>query len=354
MLPLLVLLACHHDKDEGPSGDTWGDTGGTWESDWSAPGCDSSGSIAVTWTSDAGSSAAPTAGALEANSHTRGLVTLSAAGGLAAVHEGLLLRSGDGGCTWTELSLSDRVDRDLIVAPEDVLYAWSPSSETILRIDGDTVTGLDAPAKKIVGLAADTADHLRAGDDGCNIYESSDGGQSWAVYQAAPSKSLDVAAVAFDPDDLEHIVCAMTHDGAFVSTNGGERWDRARGFETEDDVNFFSALITPGDRDVVWAEGLRLEDTKRLIWRSIDGGLTWKYGLEEGDGVTLDNGVPLAVHPAQPNVLAFSSGQNLYFYDAHADALTVATPVPGYDIDAITPSLAQPGIWYLGLGEEEY
>jgi len=354
MLSLLAFLACHHDKDEGPSGDTFGETGETWESDWSAPACDGSGASAVTWTADAGSSAAATQEALDPDSHTRGLVTLSTAGGLAAVHEGLLLRSSDAGCTWSELSLPDRVDRALLAAPGDVLYAWASSADTILRIDGDTVSSLTAPAQRVVGLAADGADHLRAGDDGCNIYESSDGGQSWTVYQAAPSKSLDVAAVAFDPDDLEHVVCALTHDGAFVSTNGGERWDRARGFETKDDVNFFAALITPGDRDIVWAEGLRMEDTKRLVWRSIDGGLTWKYGLEEGDGVTLDNGVPLAVHPAQPNVLAFSSGENLYLYDAHTDALTISTPMPGYDVEAIAPSLAQPGIWYLGLGDEEY
>ena len=352
MLWLLVLVACHHDKDEGQPGETGPDTGQAWQTDWSAPACDSSGTAAVSWTADAGSSAAATASAVEQGSHTRGLVTLSSAGGLAAVHEGVLLRSSDAGCTWSELSLPDRDDRSLLAAPGDVLYAWSETSDTLLRIDGDSVSALTPPAERLVGLAADSTDHLRAGDDAGNIYDSSDGGQSWMVYNAAPSKSLDVAAIAFDPEDLEHVVAALTHDGAFVSTNGGARWDRARGFETEDDVNFFSALIAPGDQDVVWAEGLRLEDTKRLVWRSIDGGLTWKYGLEEGDGVTLGNGVPLAVHPARPNVLAFSTGENLYLYDATTDALTIATPAPGYDVDAVTPSLAQPGIWYLGLGED--
>lgn len=347
---LLVLLCCRRDKDEQESTDTWGDSASTWETDWEEPACDASGAAAVTWTSDQGESAAARAADPDDDTHTWSVVTLSEPGALAASHDGTLLRSDDGGCTWSALALPDGQNRHLLAA-DTLVYAWSPTLETIYRIEGETVLELASPDPELVGLGADPADplHLRAGNASCDLYDSQDGGETWALHEAAPSRELNTTFVAFDPEDLDHVVCTLTGDGAFASFDGGGRWDRARGFQTKEAVNMFSAIIAPGDRDVVWAEGLRVEDTRRMIWRSDDGGITWFLGVEDGGEVNLDSSPPLAVHPAAPNVVAFSGGGRFYTYDARDDALSAGTPTPGLEVKAITASPAAPGIWYLGL-----
>lgn len=348
LLLILALTGCHRDKDEEAITDTWGDSAEPWETDWTAPDCATSGSAAVTWFD--GESAAERAEALEANTFTWSVVTLASPGRLVASHEGSLLLSDDGGCTWSEIPLlADR--QQVLTAADDLVYAWSTSDETIYRLEGEDLTTLTSPDESLVGLAADPADplHLRAGNDGCDIYESTDGGESWTLSQPAPSKSIHATSVVFDPEDLDHVVCTMTGDGAFASFNGGERWDRARGFQTDESVNFFGALITPGSREVVWAHGLRVADTRNLLWRSDDGGLTWALGVEEGAEVVLGTNVALAVHPSAPNLIAFSNGENLYTYDARTETLTASTPAPDQDIRALSASPARLGLWYIGL-----
>lgn len=352
MILLLLLLGCRREKEEAAPTDTWGDSGEPWVTDWTTPDCDSSGTAAITWTSDQGSSAAEREGEVGDNAFTESLIVLETAGALAASYDGALLRSDDAGCTWRTIAVPDGSQRTLLAAGDRV-YAWSSLEETIYRLDGDTLTELAGPPATLVGLGVDPQDPdtLRAGSDGCDIYASTDGGTSWSLSQAAPSSSLNATSVAFDPEDLDHVVCTMTEDGAFTSFNGGERWDRARGFLTEEAVNMFAALIVPGDRSVVWAQGLRVADTKRLLWRSDDGGVTWMLGVEEGDEVALGNTVPLAVHPSAPNVVAFAGGATLYTYDARTDTLTAETPVGETEIQALVASPASAGLWYLGLGD---
>lgn len=356
----LWLAACSKPEKGGDSAapaDTWSG-GGSWETDWEAPACDAvTGSAALTWTADGGATVAPTDGTLDPNAQVRAILPLAAPGAVIAVRDGELYRSADAGCTWTAEALSDRQDRDLVLGPGDIVWGWSETLDTLLRIDGATVTSAPAPDEPIVGLGVDPADadHLRAGDGGCNIYESLDGGQSWALLFEAPVTTLQATSVAFDPDDLDRVICAQTHEALWLSTDGGDRWDQGRGLTSAGELKVFTALFVPGEPEGVWAHGVYTgADARDAVFRSSDGGLNWVEVLSEADGVSLASGARLAVHPGAPNVLAIADGPALYTYDAAEDHLTTNTPVAERDIQGLAACPASPGMWYLGLGYDDY
>ena len=346
---LLILAACRRDKEPPVDRDTW-DTGDVVATDWVAPACDAiSGAPALAFSVDGGSTVVPPESLPETGAVSWALAALSTAGKLAFLHEGALYRSADAGCTWTATALPGEDARQLSAGPDDALYAWSDERDVLYQIADAGVTAL-TPPPEMVGLIVDPGDaaHLRAADSGGTLWESTDGGASWAELQRAPSKSLRVNSASFDPEDLDHVVCALSNDDPFVSFNAGERWDRAKGVTTESDVNSFVVLIPPGDREVVWVQGVRLVDGVRVIWRSADGGLTFTSNVEEDAEITLSNGVPMSVARTAPNELVFGGDDTLYTWSARSGEMTSITPIAGYPIGAVLASEAR-GVYYLGL-----
>ncbi len=360
----LCIVACRTPEkavESAPPGDTWADSA-VWETDWEVPACDAvSGSSALTWTLDAGLSVAPSDGEVEANTAVTAIQPLSAAGQVLAVHDGALYRSADAGCTWTSEALPDGQNRSLVAGPGDIVWGWSESLDTLLRIEGDTVELRSAPDVDLVGLGVDAVNPelLRAGGEGCDIWQSSDGGETWSLLFEAPVDTLSAHAVVFDPDDVDHLLCAQTHEGVWVSVNGGDRWDQGRGLTSSGELNGFSARFVPGERDVVWMHALYPgEGARDAIFRSADGGVSWEEALVEGaglgEGVSIDSDAPIAVHPGAPNVLAFAGGTTLYTYDARAETLTANAAFAEHEIQAIAASPAAPGTWYLGFGDSAF
>ena len=356
----LCLVGCRGQDKPAESAspvDTWGDSV-PWETDWEAPACEAvSGASALSWTADAGVTAATPDGEVDPNTRVSAILPLAQPGAVLAVHDGALYRSADAGCTWSAEALPDGQNRSLVAGADGIVWGWSRALHTLLRINGATLELVSAPDVTLAGFGADPsdADRLRAGDTGCDTWQSTDGGQTWSLLYEAPVDTLSAYAVVFDPDDLDHVICAQTHQGVWVSADGGDRWDQGRGLTSAGDLNIFDAVFVPGERDVVWAHGLYPgEGARDALFRSADGGASWTELLVEGaglgEGVSIDADAPLAVHGGAPNVIAFSGGTTLYTYDHRAEALTASAPFAEREIQALAAIPSAPGAWMLGIG----
>jgi hypothetical protein len=330
----------------------------------SSPTCDEvHGMGAVTFSTDEGRTLAPLAEQLSGNSNTTGLVALDRPGLLLAESKGSLYMSRDGGCTWSNAATLNYSPVMLTCAGQTRAYAWSDNGNYFARIDERGVHELVVPVTSIHGVGADPADgrHVRVGAENGDILESFDSGQSWAFIGRAPAATELTLTyrMVFDPHNLDHVMLGRSNDGAWVTTDGGARWQQSTG-GVVGPANVFNFAISPADPNVVWAMGIYLPHVDlpwggRYIARSTDGGRTFAAVLRQTNQVTLINGPVMAAHPTNPNVLYFvfgtyfsNYGTDIYKYDARTGRIeTRHNSYP--DVNAIVFSKPTPTVMYLGL-----
>lgn len=124
------------------------------------------------------------------------------------------------------------------------------------------------------------------------IYRSTDGGFSWAM-AALNGSGQDIL---IDPADPKRIFVAV-RSGVLRSTDGGATWDMIR-YDLPKDQQVAALAWDPEDRQVMYA-GLRATPlTGWAIYRSTDGGETWKKFWTPAGGKALGNDVEaLAIDP---------------------------------------------------------
>ena len=348
--------------------DTTTDTGTTGDpATWQPPACDSvTGTGAVTFSKDQGATVAAMDQTIKPVHYTFGLVALGKPGAMLAGSGGKLLASADAGCSWHEIGAGAGPNTPamrLRAAGDTRAYAFGDNDSVIVRIDDEVITKLGSPADKegIIGLGVDPADpdHVRIGDTAGRLWDSGDAGVSWApLGGAAFADSLGYRA-AFDPQDIDHVLFGALGVGVRVSSDGGASWASATGL-SKGEANGFNLVVSPAAGEVVYVEGLDLEDpdqaSSRHIWRSDDGGLSFA-AVVDSDDATLYNGNHLFAHPTDPDVLYFVFGSNfggygtdLYRYD-HADAKISLTHNMWHDT-VIEFLPGDPSWIYLGLSIE--
>jgi hypothetical protein len=339
---------------------------------WDLPACSAvTGTAAVTFTRDDGKTLAPTSGELHGVGYTYGLVALDTPGVLLAEHGRTVLRSTDAGCTWAAIGTVDAAPMTLAAAPGARAYGWTPFAVALARIDGEMVTPIRTPpVDQVVGFGTDLGDHdhARLADSSGVVWETLDAGASWERIGISPAGASSVIyySAVFDPHDMDHVVIGTSVEGAFASRDGGRTWTKARGFSDGGTANVFSFAISPASGLVVWAMGLDLAELDsgaasggRHIYRSTDGGLTYKPVVKQTPKVTLTNGPLLVAHPSKKNVLYFvfgtyfqNYGTDIFRFDAKTKKLR-KTHNDYDDVSAIAFNPADPGVMYLGLTVEE-
>jgi hypothetical protein len=200
------------------------------------------------------------------------------------------------------------------------------------------------------------------------VWESTAAGEGrWSQIGPAPVAEPLTYRVSFDPSDLDHVVAGFATEGAFASDDGGATWTKATGLTKGDrGANVFNFAVSPADGRVVWAEGIDLAESLanvpsegRHIYRSKDGGRTFKRVLSQNRKITLVNGAVMAAHPTNPNVLYFvfgtyfqNYGTDVFRYDARKKKVTRTHN--GYDdVSSIAFNPADPSVMYFGLTTEE-
>jgi hypothetical protein len=248
------------------------------------------------------------------------------------------------------------------------------TGKTVTCPDGTTITLLTSPTTNIKGLGVDPAnpDRVRIATDTGVVMESTTGGvgrfQTIGV-EPFPGNGL-VYQVSFDPRNLDHVVAGAATEGAKWSLDGGRTWTAATVRTTtqtaDRGANIFSLKISPVSSDVVWIEGIDLGENLanlpsegRHIWRSVDGGRTFQAVIEKNAAVSLTNGILMAPHPRDSNLLYFEFGTyfggygtDIFRYDGTSRTLTVNHN--NYDdVGSIAFMPGDPAVMFFGLVNED-
>jgi len=147
------------------------------------------------------------------------------------------------------------------------------------------------------------------------VWKTSNAGVTWApIFDDQPSYST--GCVTIDPNNPSIIWVGTGEnvggrhvgygDGVYKSTDGGETW---KNMGLKESRHLSKVVVHPENSDVVWvaAQGpLWNKGGERGVYKSVDGGQTWKktLGDEEWTGVT-----DLVMDPRDPDVLYAATWQ---------------------------------------------
>lgn len=303
---------------------------------------------------------------------TFGLATLGSGQVLAEYH-GRIYVSRNAGCSWRPLGPVGGQPLRLVGGTSGA-YAWNLfSAPEVWRIDPGAsgaarVQQVFGLPEDVIAIGVDPLDDLHAralGRQG-RLYETFDGGATkWGLIATVPVTPL-VYFAAFDPGDLDHVAVGMVTNGVVTTFDGGASWTNASGLsQTGGPRNSFSGAISPVDGSVVWVESVDLDESQagvpsggKHIYASTDGGLTFAPVVDAGNGVTLQNGAPLAADPSDADVLYFPFGATvfgnvlqLFRYDLGTGQLgsTTTTTTPHAKVRALALPPQAPGRVVVGF-----
>ena len=242
------------------------------------------------------------------------------AGTLGAFRLGGVFRSQDGGFTWSFRSrgLSTLPVAGLAVDPVDPerLYVSVPRLGIFRSADrGASWTRLPIPSAavdEVSMISRILLDPVRPStiyvNLGCSILRSDDGGDTWRLVVPEPVRCFDT--LALDPRGPDALwggnanTLDFEQGGIFHSADGGVTWTSSPGFP-----KFFGArdvAVHPSDPEIVLAAGTaiaHIRPTVELgpqIFRTVDGGDTWRDLWSDFRDFTEAAAVQVALDPAEP------------------------------------------------------
>lgn len=271
-------------------------------------------------------------------------------------HSGMQ-RSADGGETWTSVLDRDGLQqtkvRDIGVAPSrpTTIYVTHQDRRggSISRDGGIhwTPMGLIGDWFEVSAVAVDPsdADHLYVGArtapfgssapaDG--VYESTDGGETWASLQTGIGIH-DLVIAPSAPD----VMYAGTVTGVLKSTDGGVEWAAADGglvTAGSQPWAITQMVVDPRDEDVVYARAF----DQGPMFKTTDGGVSWERIRNDVSAI--------ALAPSQPDLVYSAEHNTLWRSENGGESWTQrgAAPVVGRWITAIDVDPGDPQRLHLG------
>ncbi|MGA9853544.1 MAG: glycosyl hydrolase [Gammaproteobacteria bacterium] len=154
------------------------------------------------------------------------------------------------------------------------------------------------------------------GATGGGVWKTTDGGISWQNVSDKFFKTSPVGALAVAPSDPNVIYAGMgesairgdmiTGDGIYKSMDAGKAWQHM-GLENTHVIS--EIVVAPDDPDTVYVAALGHvfgPNSERGIYKSTDGGKTWKKVLYKNDET---GGIDIAMDPHNPRILFASLWQ---------------------------------------------
>jgi len=200
---------------------------------------------------------------------------------------GGVFKTTDGGLNWKPIFEHEATSSigAIAVAPSNPSLVWVGTGEANIR--NDVIPG-------------------------AGVYLSTDGGKTWR--QMGLKNVGQIGRIVIDPHDPDHVVVAALGQewtpnpdrGVFVTTDGGKTWRKS--LFVDDHTGAIDVAMQPDNGQVLFAatwQAMRRPWTLHDggpgsgIWRSTDGGATWKRlhkGLPKG---TIGR-IGLAIAPSDP------------------------------------------------------
>ena len=198
-----------------------------------------------------------------------------------------LLKSTDGGSTWTT------IDASVLAAP------WDGGSVTIDQI---AFAAGNTSSEGAILLATDAG-----------VFRSTDAGSSW-TNTLGTGWFYPARDVVVDPNDARVVYASVTdvyhanssQTGIFKSLDGGQSWSRLAKFPVA--TQAVRLAMSNGKPAMLYAN-VQSPDLSASLWLSGDGGATWSKRAASGGGPGL--GDVLAVDPSNGSVV-YVGGVNLF------------------------------------------
>ncbi len=133
------------------------------------------------------------------------------------------------------------------------------------------------------------------------IFSSNDGGRTWS--QSAQMLGQSIRSLAISPSNPK-IVIAGALSGVFRSADGGVTWERISPLASAEIHEVESLAIDPRDPNVIYA------GTWHLPWKTVDGGAHWfniKHGIIDDSDV-----FSIILDPVTPDVVYLSACSGIY------------------------------------------
>ncbi len=168
------------------------------------------------------------------------------------------------------------------------------------------------------------------GGTGGGVWRTTDGGVNWAPVSDGQFKTGSVGAIAVSESDPNTIYVGMgepdirgnaSHgDGVYKSTDAGKTW---KNVGLEDTRHIGAVRIHPRNPDIVYVAALGHQfgpNDQRGVFRSMDGGKTWKQVLKRTRNA---GAIDLALDPNNPSVIYAA------FWDVHRTPWLLESGGPG-------------------------
>lgn len=161
----------------------------------------------------------------------------------------------------------------------------------------------------------------------------------------------DVRSLVRDPRNPDRLYLG-THTGqVYLSTDGGERWDRLSGFNAPANWVVDDLLLDPLDPQTLYAGLWSLAGGPGGVFKSTDGGSTWR-ALQ---GIKGQSVRALALAPSDPNVLVAGTLEGVFRSQDAGEQWQRISPeghpeirnLESIAIDPRNPAVIYAGTWHL-------
>jgi photosystem II stability/assembly factor-like uncharacterized protein len=175
---------------------------------------------------------------------------------------------------------------------------WQPMTEELPSLGASAILIHPTRTNEILVGTGDR-DHNDA--RGIGVIRSTDGGQSWELYNTGMG---NVTVGMFARSDTDpNLILAATSGGVFKTINGGNTWTK----QTEVSGHYKDVKFKPGNHNIAYT----ISATKAAFFRSEDAGNTWVQ-VPDTNGIPNTGRFVIGVTAAAPNLVYLISGTQAF------------------------------------------